>query len=311
MATQYLAIVLVLLAAAIEALSNVLQHKAANSGGHAAGTSEASAVLGTLKKPLFLLGFLLMVIGYGFHIASLGLGNLSVIQVVFVTQLVFILPFAHWISGTTIAGSDWLGALVVTIGIASFVTFSKPSEGLDNATGLRWFIAVAGVSLLCLIAILIGYRMHGGPRAALLGAAGGLMNGLVAPLTKGTIDSAADGIGALFSSWFIYVTLIAALLGVLFPLMAFRAGPITASFPAVMSLNPIVATLLGMYLFGEVLQGGAFNIAMMIVSAMVIFVGIVWLSRSKAIAEAFEERQPAREPASEGGVPSTSSHERS
>ncbi|HQZ85855.1 MAG TPA: hypothetical protein PLB21_09575, partial [Actinomycetota bacterium] len=90
MATQYLAIVLVLLAAAIEALSNVLQHKAANSGGHAAGTSEASAVLGTLKKPLFLLGFLLMVVGYAFHIASLGLGNLSVIQVVFVTQLVFI-----------------------------------------------------------------------------------------------------------------------------------------------------------------------------------------------------------------------------
>ena len=307
MATQYLAIVLVLLAAAIEALSNVLQHKAANSGGHAAGTSEASAVLGTLKKPLFLLGFLLGQLGlFGFAML-----NLSVIQVVFVTQLVFILPFAHWISGTTIAGSDWLGALVVTVGIASFVTFSKPSEGLDNATGLRWFIAVAGVSLLCLIAILIGYRMHGGPRAALLGAAGGLMNGLVAPLTKGTIDSAADGIGALFSSWFIYVTLIAALLGVLFPLMAFRAGPITASFPAVMSLNPIVATLLGMYLFGEVLQGGAFNIAMMIVSAMVIFVGIVWLSRSKAIAEAFEERQPAREPASEGGVPSTSSHERS
>jgi drug/metabolite transporter (DMT)-like permease len=289
MATQTLAIVLVLMAAAIEALSNVLQHKAANSGDHASGASEASAVLGTLKKPLFLLGFLLMVIGYGFHIASLGLGNLSVIQVVFVTQLVFILPFAHWISGTKIAGSDWLGALVVTVGIASFVTFSKPSNGADNATSLRWFIAVAGVSLLCLIAILVGYRLHGGARAVLLGAAGGLMNGLVAPLTKGTIDSAAAGIGALFSSWFIYVTLIAALLGVLFPLMAFRAGPITASFPAVMSLNPIVATLLGMYLFGEVLQGGALNILMMIVSAVVIFVGIVWLSRSKAIAEAFEE----------------------
>lgn len=107
------------------------------------------------------------------------------------------------------------------------------------------------------------------------------------------------------------MTLIAALLGVLFPLMAFRAGPITASFPAVMSLNPIVATLLGMYLFGEVLQGGALNIVMMIFSAAVIFVGIVWLSRSKAIAEAFEERPAAPEPATGSEVPSASSPERS
>ena len=100
---------------------------------------------------------------------------------------------------------------------------------------------------------------------------------------------AGDGIGALFSSWLLYVTLIAALLGVLFPLLAFRAGPITASFPAVMSLNPIVATILGVYLFSETLAGGIVNIVLMIASGIVIFIGIVWLSRSTAIAEAFEE----------------------
>ncbi len=93
----------------------------------------------------------------------------------------------------------------------------------------------------------------------------------------------------MFGNWLIYVTLIAALLGVLFPLMAFRAGPITASFPAVMSLNPIVATILGVYLFDETLAGGVTNIVLMAISAVVIFIGIVWLSRSTAIAEAFEE----------------------
>lgn len=298
MATQTLAIILVLIAAAIEALSNVLQHKAANSTGHVAGASEAGAVLRTLRKPLFLVGFLLMVVGYGFHIASLGLGNLAVIQVIFVTQLVFILPFSRIVSGTQIAHRDWLGAVVVTVGIAFFVSFSRPTEGASNATGGRWLLAVGGISLLCLIVIVAGYKMSGPARAALIGCAGGLMNGLVAPLTKGTIDVAAGGIATLFSQWFIYVTLIAALLGVLFPLMAFRAGPITASFPAVMSLNPIVATLLGVYLFGEVLQGGAFNIFMMSVSAVVIFVGIIWLSRSKAIAQAFEDHGDGKPEAS-------------
>lgn len=289
-ATQILAVVLVLIAAAIEALSNVLQHKAANLSGKP-DSSEAGAVLLTLKQPLFILGFALMVIGYAFHVASLGFGNLAVIQVIFVTQLVFILPFAMWISKTHIARSDWLGAIVVTVGIAVFVTFAKPSKGVEVASNAKWLTAIAVVGLLCALVIVIGYRMTGGVRAALLGVSGGLINGLVAPLTQGTITSAKGGLGALFGSWLIYVTLIAALLGVLFPLMAFRAGPITASFPAVMSLNPITATLLGMFLFNQVLQGGFFNILMMVISAIAIFIGIVWLSRSRAISDAFQEAE--------------------
>lgn len=285
---QILGVVLVLIAAAVEALSNVIQHKATNKVNAGAG-GEASAVLRTLKTPLFLLGFALMVIGYAFHVASLGLGELAVIQVIFVTQLVFILPFARLISKTTVSGSDWLGAIVVTAGIAVFVSFAKPEAGTDSASNAKWAIAIGIVALACAIFIGLGYRFHGTARAALLGVAGGLINGLVAPLTKGTIAVGAGGVGALLSNWLIYVTLIAALLGVLFPLLAFRAGPITASFPAVMSLNPITATILGVYLFDETLSGGVGNIAMMAISAIVIFVGIVWLSRSTAIAEAFEE----------------------
>ncbi|MEI8080720.1 MAG: DMT family transporter [Actinomycetes bacterium] len=291
MATQTLAVVLVLIAAAVEALSNVLQHKAANSSKREPGHSEAGAVLRTLKKPLFLLGFALMIVGYGFHVASLGFGVLAVIQVIFVTQLVFVLPFSKMISKTHISRSDWAGAAVVTLGIAAFVAVAQPTAGDSSAAGMRWLVAIGAVSLACLIVVVLGYRMHGATRAALIGVSGGLINGLVAPLTKGTIQSASNGVGALFTSWFIWVTLIAALLGVLFPLMAFRAGPITASFPAVMSLNPIVATILGVYLFGETLATSTLGIVLMVLSGIVIFVGIVWLSRSKAIAEAFEEHE--------------------
>lgn len=280
-------IVLVLIAAAIEALSNVIQHKATNTITDSG--NEASAVLRTFGKPLFWLGFALMVVGYGFHVASLGLGELAVIQVIFVSQLVFILPFAKLISKTTVTSSDWLGAIVVTVGIAVFVLFAQPSAGTHWAPTDKWVVAISVIALACAILIVLGYRFTGGTRAALLGASGGLINGLVAPLTTETIDVAGKGMSTLLMSWQLWVTLIAALLGVLFPLMAFRAGPITASFPAVMSLNPIVATILGVYLFGQVLSGGALAITMMVLSAVVIFVGIVWLSRSKAIREAFED----------------------
>ncbi len=171
---------------------------------------------------------------------------------------------------------------------------AQPEEGVTSAPDSKWIVAIGGIAVLCALAIGIGFRFVGGPRAALLGVSGGLMNGLVAPLTTGTIAVASLGLGALFGGWLLWVTLIAALLGVLFPLLAFRAGPITASFPAVMALNPIVATVLGVYLFGQTLQGGVFNVLIMIVSSIAIFVGIVWLSRSKAIAEAFEEATSGR-----------------
>ena len=54
--TGLIAVVLVLIAAAVEALSNVLQHKATNEV-TASGTGEAGAVVRTMGKPLFLLGF--------------------------------------------------------------------------------------------------------------------------------------------------------------------------------------------------------------------------------------------------------------
>lgn len=288
-------IILVLISAAIEALSNVIQHKATNSVKNASG--EASAVLLTLKKPLFLLGFLLMVIGYAFHVVSLGLGELAIIQVIFVSQLVFILPFARIVSGTPIATSDWLGALLVTGGIGLFVTFAQPEKGNSVAEGYQWIIAISTISIAIAIVVTIAFRFVGAPRAALLGVAGGLMNGLVAPLTKETITIAGQGMGQLFGSWQLWVTLLAAILGVLFPLLAFRAGPITASFPAVMSLNPITATFLGVYLFGEVLAGGVLAISMMAVSGVIIFVGIIWLSRSKAIRDSFEDHSPVEDPA--------------
>ncbi len=290
--TAILAIVLVLLAAASEALSNVLQHRAAQSAGPGGSTErqgEARALLRTLKMPLFLLGFLLMIVGYGFHVASLGLGKLSVIQVIFVSQLVFVLPFTKWVAKTSVSARDWAGAIIVTVGIALFVWFAQPTEGEMNQSTVQWLAAVGIVSLLCVIVIVLGYRMSGGPRAALIGCSGGLMNGLVAPLTKGTIAVGAGGVGAMFANWMIYATVIAALLGVLFPLMAYRAGPITASFPAVIGLNPIVATLLGVWLFHETLSGGVIPVVVMTLSSVMILLGIVWLSRSKAIAAAFEE----------------------
>jgi drug/metabolite transporter (DMT)-like permease len=300
--TAVLGIVLVLIAAAIEALSNVIQHKATNSVDKGGG-SEASALMLTLRKPLFLLGFGLMVLGYAFHVVSLGLGELAVIQVIFVTQLVFVLPFSRLVSKTQITGRDWLGAVIVTLGIAAFVTAARPEAGVDVAPNVKWAVAIGAIAVLCVLAIFIGYRLVGGPRAAMLGISGGLINGLVAPLTAGTIAVAGTGFGPLFGGWLLWVTLLAALLGVLFPLLAFRAGPITASFPAVMSLNPIVATILGVYLFGQTLQGGAWNILVMVISSVVIFIGIVWLSRSKAIAGAFEE---ASEGKSGGGAEAAS-----
>lgn len=287
MSAAAIGIILVIISAAIEALSNVLQHKATNSVTNA--SNETTAVLQTLKKPLFILGFVLMVVGYAFHVVSLGFGELSIIQVIFVSQLVFILPFARLISKTEITVKDWLGALIVTVGIALFVTFAKPTEGTKTAPGDKWIIAILGVAIVIAILVLVAYRFVGGPRALLLGASGGVINGLVAPLTKETIGVIDQGMGALFGGWQLWVTLIAAILGVLFPLLAFRAGPITASFPAVMSLNPIVATFLGVYLFGETLQVGVVPVIMMIISATLIFVGIIWLSRSKAIRDSFED----------------------
>ena len=73
---------------------------------------------------------------------------------------------------------------------------------------------------------------------------------LFAVLTKGVIEVAGDGPGALLRAPELYAWILAALVGTVFQQSAFRASTLTASLPAMTVTEPVVASVLGVTVLG-------------------------------------------------------------
>ena len=285
---EIIAIALVLASAAVQALSNVLQHKAASRRTH--GGSAAMDLLRSMRSVVFALGISLMLIGGGLHIAALGFGSIIIVQTVFVSQLIFVLPFSAWIAKLHIMRRDWIAAVAVTAGIATFVIVANPTGSNNTATTAESLTVVLATTGLCLALGVIAYLQSSGVvRAVLLGIAGGIFAGLFAPLTKAVIGAAGAGIPALLGNWLTWAFVAIGILALALPFMAFQAGRITTSLPLIMVLNPVYATVLGIWLFDERVDDSPVALAVIAVSIVVMIVGVVFLSRSEVVAASFDE----------------------
>src|SRR5206468_454775 len=94
-------------------------------------------------------------------------------------------------------------------------------------------------------------------RAAVLGSATGISWGFMAAVIKELSSHLGDGIGALVTSWSLYLLLAAGAATMLLAAHALAAGPLAASQPGFTILDPLAASLLGVFLFGEHIRTGA------------------------------------------------------
>jgi drug/metabolite transporter (DMT)-like permease len=181
---------------------------------------------------------------------------------------------------------DWLAAAAMSAGIALFLRLASPSGGRLHAPGASWLLA----GLITLGAVLVAVAAASGlahrpgasstRRAALLGSAAGMAWGLVAAVIKELSSHLGGGIGAVFSTWSLYLLLAAGAVTMLLASQALAAGPLAASQPGLTILNPLSAGLLGVFLFGEHIQTSPWDLAGEGLALALVIAGALGLSRS-------------------------------
>jgi hypothetical protein len=90
-----------------------------------------------------------------------------------------------------------------------------------------------------------------GRKAALLGVAAATAFGFVAAVIKELSAHLSQGPAAVFSNWSPYVLLVSGAIAFFLVSNAFQAGSLAASQPGLTVVDPLVASLLGVLLFGE------------------------------------------------------------
>jgi drug/metabolite transporter (DMT)-like permease len=220
--------------------------------------------------------------GFGLQAAALGLGSVVLVQALSVTSLLFALLINARASHRKITREQWIWAALLTAAVAVVVTVGDPQEGSPRGSPQAWAI-VAAVMGSALILCRIGARTSSASiKALLLGLMSGSLWGLFSVLTKGVVDQLDRGIPALLRTPEVYVWVVLAIGATVWEQSAFRAGPLTASLPAVTVSEPIVGSVLGIAVLGETLNTNTVGWIAVGVSVAVMAAATVALAHSQA-----------------------------
>jgi hypothetical protein len=282
---------------------------------------DAGLVFRLARQPVWLLGIANMIGGFLLQLIALHFGELALVQPILAAELVFVFGYLAVAGSGRIKRRDWLAAAVMSAGIGVFLRVASPSGGRLHAPGSSWLVAglaTAGVVGLAVAATSGLSRRLGGPgtrrrsggsgtrrrsggsgtrrrsgghggggtrRAAVLGAATGVSWGFMAAVIKELSSHLDDGIGAVFSSWSLYVLIAAGAATMLLASHALAAGPLAASQPGFTILDPLSASLLGTFLFGEHIRTGPGDLAGEALALAAVIVAAAVLSRSCHLAD--------------------------
>jgi drug/metabolite transporter (DMT)-like permease len=295
------AILLAVAASLCTATASVCQRKGARNI-ESAGF-DVRLIFRLARQPAWLLGIASMIGGFAFQLTALRSGGLALVQPILAAELVFVFGYLAVAGSRRVRGRDWLAAAAMSAGIGVFLRVASPSGGRLHAPGSSWLLGgllTAGV-VLAALAVAFGVGSRPGAsrsrRAAVLGAATGISWGFMAAVIKELSSHLGDGLGAVLSTWSLYVLLAAGAATMLLASHALAAGPLAASQPGFTILDPLSASLLGVFLFGEHIRTGAADLASEALALAVVIAGAAALGRSSLIAagngHSSREHQPA------------------
>jgi hypothetical protein len=291
-----------LAAAALFGVSTALQHRSAGLVTDAqanGGEGLARFVSGTLRHPLWVTGVVADIGGFALHALALRDGPLSLVQPLLVSSAVFALVLRQLLEHRWPRRNQlvWAGALAV--GLVMFLAVSTPAGGVARPADPLPTIVVGGlIGLGVLGFFLAGRRNTGRAAAALLGTAAGLSYAAVAGLLKQDMSTLNRGLGALVTSWPFYALIGVGALSLLVNQLAYQAGPLSSSLPALMTVGPVVSLVIGVAVFDEQFRSGPAALFGGAVCLALVLVAAGGLTRSELTPAPWAEGRPAHSPTS-------------
>lgn len=275
------AVVATALASALAAAtSSILQHHTARK----APDGRTHRLLGHLMtRPLWVAGLAAAAVGLVLHVVALAHGQLAVVQPLLISGVLFALPISALLEGRRPSGREWLLALVLVAGLATFLLAGRPTAGkvFLDADVLGWATAI-GMTMVGVLA-LAGLRWPHGHAPGLLGAASGVGYGVVAALLKeSTAVYHSNGFVGLLSDWPLYALIGAGATSLALTQMAYRAGPLAKSMPALTVSDPAASVLLGVLAFQEHLSVNVLAVLGQIVGFLIMSGAAAQLARREA-----------------------------
>jgi drug/metabolite transporter (DMT)-like permease len=279
-AAQLLSFLCAALAAAGNAVGNVMQRKASleEPAGRAFGLG---FLLDIVRRPVWVLGFLGLVGSFVLQAVALGLGELSAVEPIITLEVPLTVLVASRVFDGRVGRAEWTAILVMTSGMIMLVASLNPKPGDETHVAHLTYVLAGGGTAAAIVALVSASR-RGSPgwRTALLGAAAGTSFGLTATLIKETVEQLSQrGVVGVVTTWQTYVAVSFGVLGLVLMQWALHTGPLLAAQPGFTLMDPLVSILWGVLVYDETTRTGAW-LVLATCGGIAIGAGVAMLARS-------------------------------
>ncbi|MET7646154.1 DMT family transporter [Streptomyces sp. NPDC005426] len=243
-------------------------------------------LLDLMRVRSWMAGIGLMVCGMVLGALALGKGEVSVVEPLLATNLLFAMALSRHRTGQRLGRQGWAGLWLLAGGVAAFLVAGEPKGGQAVSSPLRHWLVIGGVVGLALLLTAFAKRSRSGVSPALLAVAAGLLYGLQDALTRVTGERFSEGGWAgLFTSWQPYAVLVLGVTGLILVQSAFETGPLRMSLPALTAAQPLAGIACGIGFLGDQVRTDTGALAGQAAGLAAIVAGIVLLGLHPAMPE--------------------------
>ncbi|WP_328441431.1 DMT family transporter [Streptomyces sp. NBC_00444] len=253
-------------------------------------------LLDLMKVPRWRGGLGLMVAGMALGAVALGQGEISLVEPLLATNLLFAMALSRHQTKQPLGRQGWAGLALLAGGVTAFIVAGQPTGGAAITDPMRhWLIigVMVGAALL-LTTYAKRSRLSSGP--ALLAVAAGLLYGVQDALTRVSGQRFSEGgFVELMTGWQPYAVLALGVTGLVLVQSAFETASLRMSLPALTAAQPLAGIACGVGFLGDRLRTDPGALAWESAGLAAIVVGIVLLGLHPAMPSGAPVRERARD----------------
>ncbi len=276
---QALAIAFALAGALSYAVASVAQQQAAATM-TAGRTFDAALVLRLLRTRRWLIGLVAVIAGYLLQAVALDLGRLLVVEPVFPLGLLLALLLAARADGRSLRLPEWVAGIAVMAGLVVFLIAAAPSGGDRTAPATSLGVTTAGAVMVAAACWLVSLKRAAPRRALALSVGGGIGAGVTDALTKTVATLVGPLKFAIFADIRLYLLALVGLMTLTVQQNAYKAAGLAASLPAFVVLEPVVGSLLGLFIYHEGVGDSPMQVVIEVLAVLTAVWGIARLANS-------------------------------
>ena len=253
-----------------------------------------------LRRPSWWAAVALNGLGGLLHVVALAFGPLSLVQPLGALTIVFALPMAALFVARKAGATAWRGAIMATVGLAGLLSLVGASDAQSLDTAQR--VAVATVTGIAVVALMIAGRAahrHPAVRSILLATASGIAFGMSSVFTKTVAVDWTGGVSVADVPSLAVIAVLATA-GMLLSQASYRGAGLAAPLAMLTVVNPVVAAVVGITMFGESFRYGTTGTALALSCGVVAAGGLILLTSERIARTESVPQEPVRLPAQSG-----------